>query len=270
LRRTTTLAVLIGTALLSACGSSPSRSPSAAVTSTATAGSDCASPCGKPTTPTTSTQGFTPIGTWLFTAKDPDTGDSEAGSFALGRFGPSSAAASFNDTHTFASAPCQVDDQRDLVAPFEFTVRNTNQGFAQDVKESLWAVSDGPTPPTGDQPWLHAAVFYDAGPQCVGVTSFTADGSQAALGLDSNAQLQGGGSVTVDGYLILNSILTPDHPNGDPAVFKSLFLGLDQTETVTSTSDNWINQALTTGGNALIAVPETAHRIPLVAVEPAN
>jgi hypothetical protein len=144
----------------------------------------------------------------------------------------------------------------------------SDRQFAQEVKESLWAVSDGQTPVSGNDTWLSASTFYDSGPQCIGVTAFTANATQAALGLDSVSKLPPDAAVTVDGYLVLHGIVSPAHPSGDSASVSHLFLSLDETETISSTSSNWVKGAFTAGISGLVTVPNTSTRLPLSAVAP--
>lgn len=257
---------LLSAVVVGACGSG-ARSGIGTAGSTASTTTPCdfsSCPAASSVT-TTPTQAFTPVDTWTFALKDPDSADSAAGSVALGRFGPASAAPSFDPTESVTTGPCTVDQERDLVAPFEFQMRNTDQQLTQEVKASLWAISLKNAGSSDIGPWVQASAFYGAGPQCLGVTSPSYTGPQQSLGLDSGGQLPPGGTVTVDGYLILQGIVTPAHPNGDPAVFRDLSLGLDQTQVIDSTSSNWVDGPISVG---VVQVADTAKRIPLSVLAP--
>ncbi len=148
-------------------------------------------------------------------------------------------------------------------------MQNTDQQLAQEVKASLWAISLKHASGSNVGPWLQASAFLWRGGSMPGCHLTELYGTTAIPW----ARLRGagchpGGTVTVDGYLILLGIVTPAHPNGHPAVPGDLSLGLDQTQVIKSTSSNWVDGPITVGIGGGVQVPDTAKRIPLSAVAP--
>jgi hypothetical protein len=183
------------------------------------------SPSSEPpsTAPTGPAINFGTAAHWTFDLEDP-SGDRTGGELTVGRFSSPAEAQSLPGGQTATSLPCQVDPERDVVAPAVLTVTNANDTLSQKLDVSFFAFDD--RHPGTEEPILDAAPFYTSGPKCIGVTRFTFFNGQASIGLASTDALEPTRFVSISLYLVLHNFVTAKEPGGDESLLRHIGLVL--------------------------------------------
>jgi hypothetical protein len=171
------------------------------------------------TTSTTVKPAFVPKVTLTFTEKMPNTGDTETGTLKVGQLTPADQAVTLPSGRSSAGVlTCQVDRQRDLIAPATLDVRNDNNGFNQNVAAHLYAfvARGGLLGAIGKPLYLADVVYSQGGPTCTSVVTYSDAVSQygSAFGL-TRAQTPPGESAHAEFFIIVPGVRTPGAPLGD-------------------------------------------------------
>lgn len=146
---------------------------------------------------------------WQMTVAWSQTGDRQSFSIRIGSFKP------IGDVPGAANSPCLPDAERDLVAPFEFSISNDNgAGFSFAPELEFGAVDSGV--------YREPLVNFSLGDECQDI------GENAGLGGGkiTARTLEPGEDVTGSGFMVLPGARSPQFPNGDPAMWDSIHLTL--------------------------------------------
>jgi hypothetical protein len=124
---------------------------------------------------------------------------------------------------------CGANEQRDLAAPFSFSVANDNTGsFSAEVSATFAALYGSDA-----SPGLSAAIVYSDGPKCVQIKNGqVASGGGSLLSCKSTGQVPAGQSVTCSGWIILAGVASPAFPTGDAKSLAATYLWLQSVSSV--------------------------------------
>lgn len=169
------------------------------------------------TSPPTTSEPFVPRESFTWTLERP-SGDAITVAFSVGKLTLPAKAAPLKSGRNWHPGDCVVDDDRDLLAGFTFTVSNANSSLSQQVAAAI----DGPLMnkiPDGTS--LIAIAYYSDSLKCTALVTDPYTGG-SALGLGSNEKLEPGESIEIEGFLVLKGVRGPGYETGDPARVKAI------------------------------------------------
>lgn len=141
-----------------------------------------------------------------------------------------------------ASCLTAVNNEHDLVIPFELELTNLNASLSLPPNFAVGYVFvfTGQSLPLDEG--VSSVEFFSGGPKCTEVDNSMMNGNRMLVSLRLGADLAAGSTVAVAGYLLLSAVVQPNFPTGDPGMLRHAFLTPQQEEggpTVTIGSGSW-------------------------------
>jgi hypothetical protein len=244
--RVLAIGILGGALVLAACGGGSDSS--------AARPSSSVSVEQESSTTTTAAAVFVPVISGGYTARRVDTGDVETVTLAFGAPMPADSATAPPGWDSLPGA-CPVDQQRDLVVPFEMTATNGNASLNQVVGDVITltpvnkagAQDKSGLDVKGPYPIMSLAVRGD----CTSLTSVTG-GPVGTIARTSGSAVAPGAGFTIRAWLVLGNTRSPASPNGNLTALNNFVIYISDTNGQPSRLGKY---AITTTGGPWYTLP---------------